>query len=264
MGRKIDTLKEQQDIELSIMKDLHTWFEENNIRYCMGYGTLLGAVRHQGFIPWDNDMDILMPRPDFERMLRLAKDKSINGYINILHHSVDDKYHYSIVRACDNRTKVYAQYLVEQPRNMGLWVDIFPIDGMPDDRKRASIREWIYKKLQRVDIYANRRQPATRIVKNVLRSLFPNRNNHHMQMIDKIATRVPFEKAEYVADMVEMLPIKMKRSDFENRVLMKYEDTELYAPKEWDSYLKRAYGDYMTLPPAEKRATHIIDVERIG
>lgn len=132
MEQHLLTLNEIQAVELEIMKQLHKWCEQNKIRYCMGYGTLLGAVRHQGPIPWDNDMDILMPRPDFEKMLRLTRNNKIGKNISILHHSKDDRYHYSVARACDDRTRVFATYLVEQPRRLGVWVDIFPIDGMPE------------------------------------------------------------------------------------------------------------------------------------
>ena len=260
MEQHLLTLNEIQAVELEIMKQLHKWCEQNKIRYCMGYGTLLGAVRHQGPIPWDNDMDILMPRPDFEKMLRLTRNNKIGKNISILHHSKDDRYHYSVARACDDRTRVFATYLVEQPRRLGVWVDIFPIDGMPEKSIgiKNRLRAGFFKKLQRVDLYASNKQPIIRICKKFLKKIFSNNNNYHMKTIDYYAKQIPFEESAYVADMVEVLPISMEKADFDNPILLKYEDTEFYAPRNWKDYLVKAYGDYMQLPPPEKRVTHDI------
>lgn len=260
MEQQILSLAEIQTIEFEIMKRLHEWCRQNHIRYCMGYGTLLGAVRHQGPIPWDNDMDILMPRPDFEKMLRLTKTRKIAPHISVLHHSRDDRYHYSVARVCDDRTQVFAAYLVEQPRKLGVWIDIFPIDGISGDCVgiKEKLRAAFFKKLQRVDLYASHKQPAVKLVKGILRKLFPNNKNYHMKMIDYYAKRIPFENSEYVADMVETAPIIMERKDFEIPVLLKYRDTEFYAPRKWKDYLTKAYGDYMKLPAPDKRVTHDI------
>lgn len=249
---------EIQNIELNIMKIFHAWCESHGLTYCMGYGTLLGAARHKGFIPWDNDMDILMPRPDFEAVLKFAETEGISPFLGVLHYSKDEKYHYSVIRICDTRTKVVPTYLNEIPDNLGVWVDIFPIDGMP--KKQPSLffrgKHWFYKKLQRVDLYHGNEKIWLKILLKILRKLFPNKHNSHVKQVDAYARAVSYEEADLVGDMVEVLPIPQSKEDFQERVKMDFEDTWFYGPKNWKTYLKLAYGNFMELPPKEKRITH--------
>ena len=118
------SIKETQQVELEIMKSLHLYCEKNGLRYCLIYGTLLGAIRHKGFIPWDNDMDIAMPRPDYEKFLQLTKESPVGDHLFCLHYTIDEQYHYQVIRVCDARTIVKPPYIREQPKRMGVWVDI--------------------------------------------------------------------------------------------------------------------------------------------
>lgn len=255
------SLEDIQRLELDVLKRFHGWCVENNLRYSLAYGTLLGAIRHQGFIPWDNDMDIMMPRPDFERMLELSKRKPIDPLINVLHHSLDNKYHYQVARICNAKTKVVLPYLNEQPDKMGVWVDIFPLDGVSEDKigenkVKQSYAEYFYKMLLKVDLYSAKESPIKGILASVLRRVFPNNNNLHMKKIDHFAKRTSFDKSVYVADMIEPNPIPLPREDFDNLQLAKYEDAKFFIPKHWDQYLTKAYGEYMVLPPMSQRMVH--------
>ena len=127
------TIKEQQQVMLDIMKAFHEFSLKNNISYILIYGTLLGAVRHKGFIPWDNDMDVGVPRPEYDRLVSLLNSgEKVGEHYYHLHYTNDNNYHYQIIRICDDRTTVQPPYIRNQPKRMGVWLDIFPIDGVPE------------------------------------------------------------------------------------------------------------------------------------
>ena len=116
---------EIKSLQMEILCSIHNFCVNNNIRYSLAYGTLLGAIRHKGYIPWDDDVDILMPRPDYEKFLKLYpgynKNHTVQTYIN------DDSYYLAFAKVYDNRTE-----LIVFPTRTGVFVDIFPVDGLPD------------------------------------------------------------------------------------------------------------------------------------
>lgn len=254
------SLSEIQCLELETMKAFHAWCERSKLRYSLAYGTLIGAVRHKGFIPWDNDMDIMMPRPDFERMLALCETDPVDSDIRVLHYTKDEQYHYQVARVCNAKARVELPYLNEQPKNMGVWIDVFPLDGVPGDPndvlKTLTIKSKLYKLMLKVDLYSSKEVPVRGAITAALRKVFPNTNNKHMRKIDEFAMLHSFDECEYVADMIEPLPMPVPRADFDHLELMQYEDAFLWAIPHWHDYLNRAYGDYMTLPPEDRRMVH--------
>ena len=256
------TIKEQQEVMLGIMKAIHTFCVQNNIKYILLYGTLLGAVRHKGFIPWDNDMDIGIPRPDYDKLVTLLNSgKTIGEHFYHLHYTNDDNYHYQIMRICDDRTTVKPPYIRDQPKRMGVWVDIFPIDGVPRKTPLGILRRarlFINKKLQTADIYAVKtKHDIGHLLGRISCTLFPNMKKRNYK-IDSILRKTPFETSEFVGDMEnrEEKIAKQKRDEYSNLVLLNFEDTKFYAPAKWDEYLSRKYGNYMQFPPPNEQTPH--------
>jgi lipopolysaccharide cholinephosphotransferase len=262
------TFKDVQNIELNILKVFHEYCKKNDLRYILGFGTLLGAVRHHGFIPWDNDIDVLMPRSDFERFLELSCTNEISKNTYVQHYSLDNKYHYICARVCDGKTHVNVPYIREQPTKLGLWIDIFPVDGVGKRSFKRVLQKVLLKwywMLFRADVYGstsrNSRTKLNYYVKKIALVLFPNRNNSHNYTIDKICKWFPFEDADDVSFMFgEEGVCKIPRSDFNELITMQFEDASFYCPPHYDEFLKQCYGDYMTLPKEEDRITHNIDV----
>lgn len=259
------TIRETQKVELEIMQKIHLYCEKHNICYVMTYGTLLGAVRHKGFIPWDNDMDIAMLRDDFNRFLALTKIDPIDEHIYVQHYTLDEKYHYMCIRVCDDRTVVNAPYLREQPERMGLWVDIFPMDGLQQGilaTKWQKIQMKFYWGVWRADVYGLQdvRNPLHWVIKRVALILLPNKHNRFNYRIDKISEKNSASKSKYVDYIFEKTDnSKMQKRSVQNRILMSFEQYQFYAPKDYDSYLTDYYGNYMQLPPTDERVTHAID-----
>lgn len=264
-------LKEVQERELSILKSLHDYCADNHLRYFLAYGTLLGAVRHKGFIPWDNDVDVLMPRPDYEKLLALTKTKKIADDLYVEHYTNDLKYHYMCIRICDKNTKVYVPYIREQPSNLGLWVDIFPIDGFPSNFFVKAVQRFLafyYWILFKADVYGFKPEGSKTflhlLLKKLLLTLNPNKNNSHNYAIDNLCQWQSFNKAtRFGLVFSEVGRFVVTKDDLEELMLMQFEKYEFYVPKIYDSLLKSWYGDYMKLPKVEDRQTHKIDIEEV-
>ena len=123
------TLQDVQKVSFDILKDVHSFCELHQIRYSLAYGTLIGAVRHKGFIPWDDDVDIVIPRPDFERFCQ--EYKSSLGYEL---YTPEDSYNFlPYARVCDNEHTIVKTNRPWSTEPTGIWIDIFPLDGLPSD-----------------------------------------------------------------------------------------------------------------------------------
>lgn len=255
------SIKEEQEIELEIMKEIHDFCVNNNLRYSLAYGTLIGAVRHQGFIPWDNDIDIMMPRNDYERFIELSKNGFSKLYIK--HYNNDEKYHYHCIRVCDSNTKTYVPYIIEQPEKMGIWVDIFPIDGYCDNLIPFLIQRFqlfLYKIVFKSLIYISNSK-IKNAFKGMVRLVCNNNNNRIIRKIDKISQRYKFddcEKCNYVfGDKV----VPFDRNKFDQLIKYKFDKYEFFGIQNYDEFLTAIYGNYMELPPENKRIVHLIEAE---
>lgn len=248
------TLKERQSISLEIMKNVHNFCVENGIRYYLISGTLLGAIRHKGFIPWDDDIDIMMPRPDYEKFLELYVDKN-NKVLR------PQEGMYSYAKVYDARTIKYEYGRdYHNKRIFGIDIDIFVLDGIINDTK---ILDKIYKKeavLEKLIILAN--QPIMK--KGILKAI--NRiipriigAKRLVKVREKNASQFDYDKSDFVVRMrycSKGFTGIMKKEDYEPPVLVKFEDCEFYAPNNYDLWLSNFYGDYMKLPPKEKQVAH--------
>ncbi len=258
------SITEEQQAELEVMKELHSYCVKHGLKYVLGYGTLLGAVRHQGFIPWDNDMDILMPRSDVEKLVELNKTEPIGHNIRLFHYTTDKNYHYPIVRACNMKTIVQPTYLREQIDDMGVWVDVFPLDGISRPKLifQKPLRNF-YLKMMNATMYVPESESGK---KEKLRSFIirhmPDKNHKYERHLSSVCAWSKYEKAKTVCVICEEEPPfekqLMDREDVENPMLAPYENAEFFIPRNADKYLTLQYGDYMQLPPEEDRMTHSI------
>lgn len=252
--------QEAQKIELDILKKFADYCEKHNLRYYLDYGTLIGAVRHQGFIPWDNDIDVVMPRPDYERLIGQEKCEKIGEYIDIL------DYHetrtFPFIKLIDNRTVLKEHFLVTED-NMGIYIDVFPMDGFPDgeaEQKKLVKKAQMYYKLYAFTNYrfntgANWKK---RMIKNILYPVSRMISNRWVcERLNGLCRNYDYDHSGYVGNIVwgfderEIVPRTYFEKEWGN-----FEGLKLVIPKEYDSYLRKMYGDYMQLPPEEERVTH--------
>ncbi len=260
------TLKELQTFSLNILKDIHSFCEKENIRYTLAYGTLIGAIRHQGFIPWDNDIDICMPRPDYERFIKTYK--SCKFQLAFFGKGSKHDCLIAYARVFDNsETTSKNAHWIAKPA--GVWVDIFPLDGVPDDFNKFRIlysnlhKEWeqiIYQKVQFEQIsHCVGIKNKIKLIRKKVKHLNGFGGHRMQKKYNKKIMQIPFESAEFCSQLavmdngpVEHFPVSM----FNDRTLLKFEDAQFYAVKDYDTVLKAVYGNYMQPPPENDRKPH--------
>ena len=256
------TLHEIQTESLKIIKDVHQFCESHHINYSLAYGTLLGAIRHKGFIPWDDDIDIVLPRPDFERFCR--EYQSMHDYT--LYTPEDGKSYLTFARVCDNK---YTDVKTVNPwcnEATGIWIDIFPLDGVPKDifdfqrhvKKIKDIATIVYRvRLGKYSKLSNTKGVKDFVYCLIKKILYSNTDINALvkKHIDLLKTYA-FENSDYYGQLCVMdYPEKEHnpKCDFENCLKVSFADSEFYIMNGYDSFLKRYYGNYMELPPEGNR-----------
>lgn len=251
---KGELLKNLQQTELSILKDVTAFCEENEIRYCVSSGTLLGAVRHEGFIPWDDDVDISMPRSDFEKFLSLAN--RLPKQYECQATRFDARYPISIVKVRKRGTLMKEPSMEHLNIQHGVWIDIFPLDRVEDVSKLAKRARRIHLITTVIGYKLGTSHPIKRSTK-----LFCNIVGLvGVKRLDRWRTAIMMKEEESGGKMLTNFASNLgyKNLLFDEKVYfplkkIKFEDAFFYAPADSDKWLKGAYGDYMTLPPVEQR-----------
>ena len=245
-------------IEYEMLTEITDFCDQNSIRYFLACGTALGAVRHNGFIPWDDDVDIALPRPDYERFV----DSYRSDRYEVIDSRFDKAYPYAFAKVSDKSTMLIEN--LAKPFPMGVYIDVFPIDGMPDDeneRKRHLNRiDWDMRLLSWKRISKSRKVGAVHKLYQVIAKvmLAPFSISYFVKKLDKDVQHYSYEKSDHAGHLVTKAiwgkDAKPKEL-FEKAVKHKFETGEFYIPEDFDKYLTLEYGDYMKLPPKEKQFT---------
>ena len=252
---------EVKQIQIQILKEFANYCDQNNLVYFLGYGTLLGAVRHKGFIPWDDDIDVVMPRSDYNKFMKKFNKNSKNLEVfDILN---DLTYNYSFAKLSDKSTFLKEDCDIAFDK-LGVNIDIFPLDGVSSNQKEQK------RKIKKIKIYRNilglknisiLRKRA--LYKNIL--LFLGKIFFYFidykKIVKKIvrsATELDYDASDIVACLVWNYGIKevISKGVFEKSIKLEFENGLYNAPQDYDKYLKSIYGDYMTLPSEEERASN--------
>lgn len=248
------------------MDEIHRICEKNAIKYYMIAGTLLGAVRHKGFIPWDVDIDIAMPREEYARfkevcMQELCEDYYYCDYQNVKYYLCPH------ARICDKKSSVMAKYDHVNPirATHGIYIDVFPLDNAPDDEK---LRERQARKLKKLRILKEKRMPYSyslnrwkRMIhygRSMLLFWIPARGLNQYQQ--KCMQKYSSFQTECLCSMASQYTYAkqcMPREIYGRPTLLEFEGRHYYAPEKYTEYLTRLYGDYMQLPPENKRRANM-------
>lgn len=247
--------KELKQIQLEILCDVAAFCEKHGLRYFLAYGTLLGAVRHKGYIPWDDDIDIHMPRPDYEKFLQ-TYNRENHDNIAV---SPENKAEYRTAFAKVYRRGTIVKEFHFKPDVFGVYIDVFPLDGFSDNKtahKCGEVRRYMHVKnsifLPQMTIARKLRLAVTKLI------LLPFGMAFLYRRIKKLATRCEYDRSSIIFSSYSRFAEKehFPRAIFDEYKMMPFEGIEFRVPNDCDIYLRALYGDYMKLPPAEKQVSH--------
>jgi lipopolysaccharide cholinephosphotransferase len=255
------TLQEMKEIELELLKKFHSFCVENNIRYFISHGTLLGAIRYKGFIPWDDDVDLLVPREDYDRLLSIYQDSE---RYHLISYENNKEYFFPFAKFCDMTTRK-VETNVDNGVDHGLAIDVFPLDCWDDDLEKAKLevkhqkRNRFYlglTKLEKPDSH----HPVKRFVKGIYMALYKLRGSaYYVEKIIQCANKPEQKGSRYMGCKAwnvygerDILPAEV----FAEAIELEFEGQKFFGPVGYDAFLTSLYGDYLPEPPVEKRKTH--------
>lgn len=265
------TLRKVQLVQLEIAKEIDRICKKNNIKYFLIGGSLLGAIRHQGFIPWDDDLDVGMLRDDYEKFLKVAGDELQEKY-KIIDWKSDGDYPHPMGKVIKRGT-VYKESKRNDSGDQGIWVDVFPYDNVENNLhlfkrrifKLKVLRSLIRAKCDYQTWQSDKKIIISKYIKNIpfrIAAMFLEKNKlikkyeYISEMSnDKNSTKVFENGTENYIDWC------FEKEYFMDLIKMDFEDCKLCVPKQYHAYLSLAYGDYMKLPPVQERENKHLIVE---
>lgn len=256
----------QQEL-LKMLKWFHGFCVENNLRYYAVGGTMLGAIRHKGFIPWDDDIDVGMPREDYNKLIALSPSLP-EPYVLETPQSEAKDYLYAFSKIYNTETT-----LIEKgKRNIkrGIYLDVFPLDGLGNSKEEAMKNfNRTAKLVKKLAVRVSPVRKGRGFAKNcavVLARCVPQfmlNDKKLAQKLDRTAAQIPFDDSVYVGNIVfNYKPNNiLKRENFGTPKLYRFEDIEVYGAENYDGYLTEVFGDWRKLPPKEQQISFHLQEE---
>ena len=246
------TVEEMRRIQLGILDQLDAFCRKNNLRYSLGGGTLLGAVRHKGCIPWDDDIDVMMPRPDYDYFVthfndEYGKESKCCAFEN------DETWKFPFAKICDCGTVLLEENVTQE---LGVNIDLFPIDGVPNSKKQF-IKKYCFKYHFLIAYLSDYNFNAFKslIYKSVRKFITLKTIQNSLR---KFLLQNSFDKSNYAGAVVGLY---QEKEIYEQKIFCSYSDyifeNKTYKGiSDFDTYLSGHYGNYMELPPIEMQVRH--------
>ena len=266
MAKRELTLAEIHEGTLEVLKRFISVCDQIGVLYFLAYGSLIGAVRHHGFIPWDDDLDVIMLRPDYEKFREYCNkhEGELTPFRFFDRHNTPD-YPYTIGRFCDTRYQMVRNDDVPDA-GQGMFIDIYPHDGAGNNNDK----HWksILKKKKHLMVLLGCAFSKTPVPSKSNKLLAPIRlpiylyshfkkPKYFLDKMEALRDVYPFDKSKYVTCIIWDVEIRQCPKEwFLEYTTLPFEGIQVKVPKEYDSVLRDTYGDYMQLPPEEKRVTH--------
>lgn len=235
--------------------------EENNLVYWCGGGTMLGAIRHKGFIPWDDDLDVFLPREDYEKLYRIWEQVADTAHYALVRTDKSHNYHHTAMNLVDLTTTYIPKHSVNEDNMFGVYIDVIPFEGCPASRIKQYIQIYhsvmysVYNVQRLPDNQGNLLKIPTKILLGLVGSSeqrYKIWKKHEIEM-----TKYPFGTAKYVKETITSFKGLFRIYDREifETIEVPFEDITIKIPKGYDYYMKQIYGDYMKIPPIESMAS---------
>jgi len=263
--KEIKTTEELRAIQIEVLDHFDRYCKEHLLTYYLCAGTLLGAIRHHGYIPWDDDIDVMMPRGDYEKLLNEYALKD-NSQYKLFNYRFQEDYPYPFSKLGDSKTSLIEAF--EENFDTGIYIDIFPIDNIPDDtglQKKIIERRISLKKKHQYKLFKIKKRPGIiGLVKNAIVIFLKIR--YHRPSLSEICRRMDrnaisantYCPSSHKAALTWNYTYKeiMPNEIYKETVEVEFEGKKYPAPAGWDTYLKGLFGDYMKLPPEDQRRRH--------
>ena len=253
------SLDEVKKVEIDILDYISELCDQNGLRYYLMAGTLIGAVRHKGFIPWDDDIDIGMPRPDYNKLKEILKDDLHENRFKLLTYEYGNT-DYNFMKVVDDRTILYEKY-INTPT--GVWVDVFPIDGLPTNSTIARLLCYKLEFWRRLLSIHNAKLDIATSKKRLLikRLIAPVAKIFSVgflcKKVNNVFEKYDYDKCIYVGAVSGGFSYKARiEKDVYEQSFVEFEGKKYAAPAGSDRLLSKLYGDYMQIPPVEKQIQH--------
>lgn len=260
MKKKL-TLPQMQALQLNMAKFIHNVCEANDIKYFMVSGTLLGAVRHKGFIPWDYDIDFGMRREDYDKFISVCNAGALGDEFVLINNDTFGEFEFPITRIGAVNTYSYDSMRDHIKDCKLIYVDIIPFDNVPDDERNRTVHRKEINRLRKIIYYRTGYKYNGLMIKRIasvirsrlfrlisLSSLLDSYEKQ-LRLYDDTKTALCGALAGRYDYDKEAMPSEY----FEKRILMPFEDTYLWGLEQYDDVLTHLYGDYMKLPPKEEQ-----------
>lgn len=262
------TLKHLQSLELMILKDFIKICEEHNLTYYIYAGSLLGAIRHKGFIPWDDDLDVVMFREDYEKFKKIFL-ASQNEKYELLTNETSDDYFHLLSKLMIKNTLFEEKWVDQVDFHIGINMDIFVLDDLANNKFKRFYqlkKSFLYNKLLIMSKIKLGDLPLlTKIITHsgyYILNLFKIKPSTINKRCLDFLKKYRDENCDCVFDIsatADEYPLIYNKKDFNQIIKIPFEDIEVNAPINYDNILKGLYGDYMKLPPKEERYNHITE-----
>ena len=258
------SLQEVQKIELNLLTQFDQICRGQEFRYSLAGGSLIGAVRHQGFIPWDDDIDVIMPRPDYDRFIKYCQTEKIP--FQLMHYETDEHYNSLITKILDPKTKLVDE-VTPTGLELGVNIDVFPVEGLGRSKKEAlrlyRKTEWSRELLnaaawgsfQRSKTHRLILEPVRFVLFVISRFISPKKL---LRKVERIHRECSFDHSQFAGDVCGSYRRReiMEQPIFADYMDIPFENCYFRVMKRYHDFLTNIYGDYMMLPPPEQRKTH--------
>ena len=255
--------------ELEIFKNFIDCCKAKNLKYFIAFGTLIGAVRHKGFIPWDDDIDVYMPREDYDKFIKFGLEHLPKNYF-IQTIQTDPLYALNFAKLRDSNTTLIERHVIDVDINHGVFIDIFPLDGYVKGQNKIldfrTTKNPVFAEEDR-NLFLNAVSGFNKKFVYKIGESIPNKLKIDLSKMAVPKNNPKYSECDFVACLVDSFSvIPMKKDIFGDGVELEFEGLKVNAPDKYDEYLKKIYGDYTKLPPEDQRENHhnfhICDVEK--
>lgn len=258
-----ETKAKYNSVLLRILDKIKSICEDNNIRWFLGYGSCLGAVRHKGIIPWDDDIDICMPRPDYDRFVDICRNSDMGDFEICLPDTTQGHFEYFSRIADKNTTLLFS---MARPFVTGVYIDVFPMDGAGDGKISHNYDKFMF--WQRIHHFSRSYFTGKTILSWLKKGMFSHillalgtsvfrkpLQNLSLHRINSVIRKHAYDNSEYAVFYIHVYYMKnvIPRKWINDTIWVPFENTEVPIPKFYNEYLTHLYGDYMTPPPDNKK-----------